>query len=101
MHKLTRRAALGALASISAVGAAGAALAASPVPEAADTRPTPPAAAHEAAALDRIHILAAEIAELLGQHADGNCYVEIYATTRFARPVSIRRNDLPHGIRIA
>ena len=61
---LTRRAALGALASISAVGAAGAALAASPVPEAADTRPTPPAATPDAALMAAINADRLAVAEL-------------------------------------
>ncbi|CDX11648.1 hypothetical protein MPLB_1120033 [Mesorhizobium sp. ORS 3324] len=49
----------------------------------------------------KLRDLANELAELLNEHGGGQWYAEIYPSNRFARPVQIRRNTLPRGIRIA
>jgi hypothetical protein len=84
MHKLTRRAALGALASISATAASGAAIAASPVPEAVDALPAPPAAAPAAARADRAwREFVAAMDEM--HQASGGWDLHACARSRFAR----------------
>lgn len=52
--------------------------------------------------VDRLEVLAFEIAELLDSYRDGTWYAEVYPSGRFKNPVVFRRNtvSLPKGIRV-